>query len=131
MALHGSLDLLAAAGLDVRERDPANELYDRSCDLLAAAQGLQTAAGPRRSAPAIAASLGCIEASLDALATTVTVMRVAALEQAADPHSAGNPVDRANLELRAAFGQLARDLSASRSSCARARKLAGPVLADR
>jgi hypothetical protein len=108
------------------ERDPANELYDSACELLAAAQDLRAAAGPRRAAPAIAASLGCVEASLEALATAITVMRVAALEQG-HVRRAGGAAEREALEIRARFEQLARDLSMSRSSCARARELAGPL----
>jgi len=65
-----------------RERDPAKELYDQACALLEAAQGVRAAADPRRSAPAIAAGLGCLEASLEALQTAVAVMRVASLAPA-------------------------------------------------
>jgi hypothetical protein len=112
------------------ERDPANELYDEACALLAAAQGLQAAAGPRGSAPAIAASLGCVEASLEALATAVKVMRVAAMEASCDTPSADGSGAREVLQMRASFDWLARDLSASRSSCAAARECVGPLLAN-
>src|SRR4051794_4419466 len=56
-------------------RDAANELYDRACDLLLAAEGIRTAAGEAGSAPAIAATLGCIEASLEALEQATAAMR--------------------------------------------------------
>jgi hypothetical protein len=75
--------------------------------------------------PAIAASLGCVEASLGALAKTVAVMRVAALERGAEPRPAREHVDVEARRIRAGFEQLAYDLSMSRSSCARARELAG------
>jgi hypothetical protein len=42
-------------------------------------QGLRAAAGPRHSAPAIAASLGCVEASLKELGSAVADMRATAL----------------------------------------------------
>jgi hypothetical protein len=113
------------------DRDPANELYDEACALLAAAQGVRAAAGPRRSAPAIAASLGCVEASLEALATAVTVMRVAALETVAEVPSTGDPLDREAPQVRAGLDRLARDLEASRLSCAAAREVVGPVLVNR
>jgi hypothetical protein len=56
-------------------RDPANELYDRACDLLAAANELRPAAGRPGAAPAIAATLGCIEAALEAVADASAAMR--------------------------------------------------------
>jgi hypothetical protein len=100
----------------IPERDAANELYDHACELLAAAQGVRAAAGSRRSAYAIAATLGCVEASLEELVIAVSSMRVAALRQEIGAASA-------TLE------RLARDLASSRSSCARARELVGPRLA--
>jgi hypothetical protein len=57
----------------------------------------------------------------------MTVMRVAALE----PDVAPADADHAEaLRIRASFGRLARDLAASRSSCAAARESVGPVLAN-
>jgi hypothetical protein len=129
MALRTRSKRSEGRALVIPERDPANELYDEACAVLAAAQGLRAAAGPRGSAPAIAASLGCLEASLEALATALTVMRVAALEPDADAAPA-DANDTEPLRIRASFGQLARDLGASRSSCAAARECFGPVLAD-
>jgi hypothetical protein len=110
------------------ERDPANELYDEACALLDAAQRMRAAAGPRRSAPAIAASLGCVEASLEALATAVTVMRIATLETVAELPSV-DALDRDVPRIRAGFDRLTRDLQESRLSCAAAREVVGPVLA--
>jgi hypothetical protein len=108
---------------------PRNELYDEACALVAAAQGLRAAAGPRRSAPAIAASLSCVEASLEALADAVTSCKRAAL--APNRRSARGVVAGEALKIRASFAQLARDLSASQSSCAAVRERVGPVLANR
>lgn len=130
MALRTRSELSDGRATRIPERDPANELYDEACALLAAAQALRAAAGPRRSTPAIAASLGCIEASLEALATAVTVMRVAALGNDADALSAGAADDAEALRIRASFEELARDLSASRSRCAAARECVGPLLAN-
>ncbi len=129
MALRTSPKRSITSGSRAPERDPANELYDQACALLDAAQGLRAAAGPRRSAPAIAASLGCVEASLEALATAVAVMRVAALETVAEVPST-DAVDREAPQIRAAFDRLARDLQANGMSCAAAREVVGPVLAN-
>jgi hypothetical protein len=130
MALRTSPKRSITSGSRAPERDPANELYDEACALLNAAQGLRAAAGARRSAPAIAASLGCVEASLEALATAVAVMRVAALETVAEVPDSGAAIDRDVPQIRAAFDRLARDLQASRVSCAAAREVVGPVLAN-
>ena len=58
-------------------------------------------------------------------------MRMAALANSAQNRAANDDVDREELEIRAAFARLSRDLSASRSSCAAVRELVGPVLAER
>jgi hypothetical protein len=130
MALRTRSERSEGRPLRIPERNPANQLYDEACALLAAAQGVRAAAEPRRSAPAIAASLGCVEASLEELATAVAVMQVAALAPSTDASAAGDPVDRERLQIRASLDQLARDLSASRSSCAAAREFVGPLLAN-
>jgi hypothetical protein len=110
-------------------RDPANRLYDEACALLDAAQGLRAAAAPRRSTPAIAATLGCVEASLDALATAADVMRVAVLASDQGDAARQAVLDREALQVRASFARLERDLEASRSSCAAVRDLVGPLVA--
>jgi hypothetical protein len=56
-------------------------------------------------------------------------MRVAALE----PHAGAAPAgvdDTEALGIRVSFGRLARDLGASRSSCAAARECVSPLLAS-
>jgi hypothetical protein len=57
-------------------------------------------------------------------------MRVAALGSDADAPSAGAADDAEALRIRASFAQLARDLSARRSSYAAARECVGPLLAN-
>jgi hypothetical protein len=110
-------------------RDPANELDDQTCSLLAAAQGLRAAARSRRGAPALAASLGCIEASLQQLREAMPELLDTALATAArDQPSRGTHFSEPS-ELCASFAVLARDLSNSRSSCAAVRGLIGPVVA--
>jgi hypothetical protein len=113
------------------ERDPGNRLYDEACALLDAAQGIRAAAAPRRSAPAIAAALGCVEASLDALATAAAAMRIAVLAGGEGDDIVQTEPDRRVLQIRAIFALLERDLEASRCSCATARDLVGPFVAWR
>lgn len=56
---------------DPSMRDPAHLFYDQACDLLGAAQGLRATSQGREVAPAIPAALGCLEASLQALADAI------------------------------------------------------------
>lgn len=113
------------------ERDPANELYDHAFSLLEAAQGLRAAAGSWHSAPALAASLGCIEALFQELRDAVPELRDTALTTpaGADPDHDANPWEPD--QIRASFALLARDLANSRTSCAAVRRLVGPALAKR
>src|SRR5947209_8741291 len=48
-----------------RQREPVTRLYDAACELLFAAQTLNAAAGVRDATPAVAATVGCFEATLD------------------------------------------------------------------
>jgi hypothetical protein len=63
-------------------RDPAHVLFDHACDLLAAAQGMRASAPAAGTAPAFAATLGCLEATLDALAAATRAMGEEAVERA-------------------------------------------------
>jgi hypothetical protein len=120
--------------LRAAERDPANELYDQACSLLEAAQGLRAAASSAsswHSAPALAASLGCIEASLRELRDAVPELRDTALTSPADTRPRTGASRAEPLQIRASFALLALDLSASRASCAAVRGLVGPALAKR
>lgn len=117
--------------LPAAERDPANELYDQACSLLEAAQGLRAAASSWHCAPALAASLGCIEASLRELRDAVPELRDTALTSPADTRPRTGASRAEPLQIRASFALLARNLSASRSSCAAVRRLVGAALARR
>jgi hypothetical protein len=112
-------------------RDPANELYDQACSLLAAAQGLRVAARSRRTAPALAASLGCIEASLQQLREAMPELLDTALSTAARDRPALDMHSKEPSEICASFAVLVRDLSNSRTSCAAARGQVGPVVQKR
>ena len=110
-------------------RDPANELYDQACSLLAAAQGLRAAASSRLTAPALAASLGCIEASLQQLREAMPELLDTALSTTARDRPALDTHSKEPSEMCASFAMLARDLSKSRTSCAAARGRVGPGVA--
>ena len=112
-------------------RDPANELYDRACDVLLAAQGLGAAAAQAGSASAIAAALGCIDASLTALADGAAAMRTEATRQLSRAHAAapqsvdGIAVDGAQRE----FAQLVDALTTAQGAADTTRERIGPTLA--
>jgi hypothetical protein len=55
-------------------RPPDNELYDRGCDLVEAAAAIRRLASDPRSARAVPAVLGCLEAALHELRAACPVM---------------------------------------------------------
>ena len=107
-------------------RDPAHELYDQACELLFAAQALRHAAEARGSAPALAATVGCLDASLEALADAVSAMRAEAarhVSRAASPASGADPAGREFSELAAALGE-------AHLAAGQMRERVGPMLAQ-
>lgn len=107
-------------------RDPANELYDRACDLLDAAQGLRAAADREEASEAIPATLGCLEASLAGLVGAVAGMGGCAPKARTGPRSRRAEDGEAWPQIRALFDQLARDLMVARASCASVRAISNP-----
>jgi hypothetical protein len=64
----------------LQRRDPVNELYDRACELLYAADQFKSAAARPGATDGVVATLGCLEASFDALKESVASIRARALE---------------------------------------------------
>lgn len=64
--------------------DPANELYDDACGLLAAAQELHRAAARGGGDEALAPTLGCLQATLHELAAGCGDLRAAGSDAALD-----------------------------------------------
>jgi hypothetical protein len=110
-----------------RERAPENELYDRACDLLLAAQDLRGAASHDGASAAIAPTIGCVEESLSVLAEAAGEVGVAALlELESEPEAKGDSVRVVGL-----FGQLRGALISSSSACRAAREGLGTALGQR
>jgi hypothetical protein len=65
----------------LQRRDPVNELYDRACELLYAADQFKSAAARPGATDGVVATLGCLEASFDALKESVASIRARALER--------------------------------------------------
>jgi hypothetical protein len=113
-------------------RDPANELFDRACDLLAAAEAMRPAAGQRGSAPAIAATLGCVETALEALVDAAAAMRaemgrqLARDDGCASEHASG--VSRRTAERE--FSELVGALRGAHRAADHMRARVGPLLAQ-
>jgi hypothetical protein len=61
--------------------DPAHVLYDDASDVLFAAQRLRATARRDGAEPAIAATFGCLESAVDALAQAVETLTEAAVTQ--------------------------------------------------
>ena len=110
--------------------DPASELYDRACDLLASAHALRDAASAHGSAAAIPDTLGCVEASLSALAETTHRLRpLPAQRLASRALVSGNPAMSAAGHEDAEFIALAESLELAGGQCSTTRQRVGPVLA--
>jgi hypothetical protein len=113
--------LLSAAAAD--RRDPVNELYDCAGQLLQAARELNVAAARPGSAPAMAATLGCLEASLEALAQSMENARAPIHGRLKRDHREHSPVGRAALAdlevLRRALAQACRAARSARRAVGR------------
>jgi hypothetical protein len=114
-----------------QRRDPANELYDRACDVIAVAAALREASAQGNTEAATAATLGCLEAALQDIAVTIEQLHEASVrrlrrawpvlgEQAsADADDACNQFSAATTTIRAASSALSE-----------ARQTIGPLLAE-
>jgi hypothetical protein len=121
----------AAPRYTIRRRDPARELYDRACDLLLAAKEMSAAAREPGSAPAIAATVGGLDASLAALSGAVAAMRLEATRHTARPGGAASdslPTD-AIRSLQREFSGLIDALVAAHRAADQTRERVGPMLA--
>jgi hypothetical protein len=61
------------------ERDPAHVLYDHASEVLFTAQGLRAAASLEGAEPAFAATFGCLESAVDALAQAIDTLTQSAV----------------------------------------------------
>ena len=104
--------------------DAVNALYDAGCEVLFAAQQLQTAASRSGSAPAIAATVGCLDASLEAVLEAIRSMKRSALSELgrADAGRSAEMIERE-------FDALVDALRAAHRACDQMRERTGPLLA--
>jgi hypothetical protein len=103
-------------------RSADNELYDRGCDLVAAATTIRQVAGSPDGARAVPAVLGCIEAALQEL--TEAAMGLELTTDAAE--TTGPRSER----MHRGYANLRRALKDAECAAAAARPLASRVLAQ-
>jgi hypothetical protein len=109
-----------------RQSGPVTDLYDGACDLLYAAQPVRAAASDRDATPAFAATIGCIDAALDALAEAVSAMRRAAVAELTFPRENRS---RPAVVVEREFAALAEALRVAQAACDQTRERTAPILA--
>jgi BMFP domain-containing protein YqiC len=104
--------------------DAVNNLYDSACDLLFAVQQIRVAAARPGAAPAIAATIGCIDAGLEELVQAIRAMSRTAVREVLG--GSGLAVDVIERE----FDALADALTAAHSACDEMRERLAPLMAQ-
>lgn len=104
------------------------QLYDSACELLFAAQQLRAAAGDRDSAPALAATIGCIDATLDSLSQAMGAMRRTAVAELTAAGDEGRSVPAIVVERELAV--VADAIRVAQATCDQARERTAPILAQ-
>jgi len=113
-----------------RRRDPANELYDRACDVVAAAAALRDASSADYNDAAIAATLGCLEAALEDAAAAVEQLREATVRRISSAWPVlGDQASAAADDAGDRFGAASAAIRAACSACGETRGTVGPLLA--
>jgi hypothetical protein len=107
-----------------KQREPVTRLYDSACELLFAAQNLGAAAADRDATPAVAATIGCFDSTLDALADAVGDLRRATVAAT----SRGDYPRQAPAVLERELGALEDALRTASSVCDRTRDRTAPIL---
>jgi hypothetical protein len=111
------------------DRSPDNELYDRGCDLVAAATAIAQAAGSPDAARAVPAVLGCIEAAMRALAEAAAALEATTDAATARAHDCrSNGLQSRSERMHRGYANLRQGLEDAERAAAAARPLAGRVL---
>jgi hypothetical protein len=113
------------------QRDPANELYDRACDIVAAAAELRDASRHDNNDAAVAATLNCLEAALRDVASALDALSASSVRRIASAwpalgERAAVDADEARSEFKAATDAV----RAAGDACSEVRRAVGPLLAD-
>lgn len=117
-----------ASNATMRRRSaPITDLYDSACELLYAAQQVRATASQRSATPAFAATIGCIDAALDALAEAISTMRRSAT---AELSLKGDSVTVPALVVEREFAALAEAVRLAQAVCDQTRERTAPALAQ-
>jgi hypothetical protein len=113
------------------DRDAANELYDRACDLLASGQALRAATERDRNQAAVAATLGCIESAMREISAGCLQLSASADRLIENGQSArGAELHVARVRLGREFQDVVNAISQAADQCSLTRAAAGPLLAE-
>ena len=110
------------------ERSADNELYDRGCDLVAAATAIRQVAGSRDAARAVPAVLGCIEAALRELAEAAAGLELTTDEALAVCIHRARTLSPKSERMHRGYANLRQALEDAERAAAAARPLASRVL---
>jgi hypothetical protein len=108
-------------------RHPAHALYEHAAGLLASAQSLEAAAQAPDAVPATAATLACVEASLDALASAIEQLRGHVLDRLSNSLLPGDDLRPPRTDVGLQLGRLCGVLEQGSRTCERARESMDPV----
>ena len=111
-------------------RDPAHAVYDEAARLLAAAQALDAATHEPGSVAALAPTLACTEASLEALARAIGRLRDHALQRLSEPILSPGGMRQRRAELARSFDRLESTLEQGASGSTQARRSVAPIATE-
>jgi hypothetical protein len=112
-------------------RDPANELYDRACDLVAATAELRATAVGTHNDAAVAATLNCLEAALEDAACVVDHLQVGSTRRIRSAWPVlGEEASIVSRSISGEFADAAAAIRAAARACGHLRQAAGPLLAE-
>jgi len=114
-----------------RRRDPSKELYDRACDVLAAAADLRAAAGRQNNDAAVASTLRCLETALEQAAMATDLLREGSVRRISNAwpvlgDDAATTAGRVSDE----FLETTDAIRAASDACEQLRGAVGPLLAE-
>jgi hypothetical protein len=120
---------MANQALMRQRRNSVTRLYDSACELVFAAQELRSAACERDSAPAMPATIGCIDATLEAVGQAIAAMSRTAVAEVTAARGEGGQAGVADL-VESEFAALADAIRLAQAACDRARERTAPALAQ-
>jgi hypothetical protein len=111
-------------------RDPAHALYDEAARLLASAQALDAATHAPGAVAALAPTLACVEASVEALGRTIAQLRDHALQRLSAPVLPARGMRRRRAEIARSFDRLEGTLEQAAGASRQARRSVAPVATE-